>query len=205
MSECPHTSPTRVSLRVFGLWSLPLVLLIGIILMGYQVWRHSQTLPLPAAADIQRIDFGINLGYTSTKWYKLPLPTGRALVDVFRGSVVMPPKRDGSVVAEITPDEYSAHIVDKRAKEYCFSFRVYSNDVYVRGSWARYSLYVFPDSRIPQLRTIVQNVLSTNGIVGGRYSYLPGEDDRTHYSRICGLILSGNAPSQNTDSGDTNR
>ena len=46
---------------------------------------------------------------------------------------------------DIPPYEYTLYILDKRGREYCFSFRVYSNEVYVRGSWARDLVYVFPE------------------------------------------------------------
>ena len=105
---------------MLGLWSLPPLLLIGCGLIGYPLWRDSQTLPLPAAADIQRIGFGINLGYTKAKWYALPLPTGKGLIDVFRGSVVKPRKQDPNVFAEIAPDEYTVHIVIRRERNTVF-------------------------------------------------------------------------------------
>ena len=79
MSEHSATSRKRVSVPMVGLWSLPLVLLIGAAVIGYQIWRHSQMLPLPAATDIQRIGFGINLGWTKAEWHNLPLATGNAL------------------------------------------------------------------------------------------------------------------------------
>jgi hypothetical protein len=47
----------------------------------------------------------------------------------------------------------------------------------------------------PTVKTLVQQLLSTT-IAGGRYAYLPGEEDHVHYARICGLILSKNAPAQ---------
>ena len=49
--------------------------------------------------------------------------------------------------------------------------------------------YVLPENRIRQLRQLVQRVLSTNAIAGGRYAYLPAEEDTVHYSRIRDLIL----------------
>lgn len=194
MSRCSLASANRVSLRAIALLSLLLLLLIGATVTGYQVWRRSRTLPLPAAADIQRVDFGINLGATSTIWYKLPLLEGRALVEMFRDSVVMPSTPQKShVVAKIPPHEYSVLVFDKKGKQYSFLFRAYSNDVYVLGSWAEHSFYVFPENRIPRLGKLVQGLLSSKQVAGGRYCYLPGEDDRSHYSRICSLILSGNS------------
>ena len=92
-------------------------------------------LPLPSTADIQRVDFGINLDYTSTEWHTLPLSMGNQLVDIFRGSVVMPPRQGRNVVDEIAPDYYSLRIVDKKAKEYSLSFRVDSNEVWANDSW----------------------------------------------------------------------
>ncbi len=179
----------RVSVRGLVLWSLP-PLLLGVVaaVTAYEVWRRSQILPLPTAADIQRVDFGINLGYTSTEWYPLPLVTGNALVDLFRDSVVMPPRHiDGPY--DPLPDEYSVRIVDERGKECSLSFHAYSTEVEPNGYWTRYPIYVFPASRVPQLRKLVQSIFSPGGIAKGRYGYLPGEEDRIHYSRICNLIL----------------
>jgi hypothetical protein len=178
---------------VLGIWIALVVLLIGAVAAGYQSWQHSRILPIPAAANIQNVEFGINLGSTSTKWYKLQLPTGKALADVFRGSVVMPPRRDTNLLDEIPPYEYSMRFVDENAREYWLSFRVYSNDIYARGSWAKYSVFVFPASRIPLLKSLVKHVLSSSELDSGRYAYAPGEEDRIHYNRICGLILGMNA------------
>jgi hypothetical protein len=201
MGELPSAYRARLPIRAIGFWSLPLVVLIGAAVIGYQVWRQSQILPLPAATAIQRIGFGINLGFTSAKWYNLPSTTGNALVDLFRDSVVMPPRQgpNADVFYDPAPYEYSVDVVDKRGKDHCFSFRVYSNEIYVSGPWATDwaidSLYVFPRTRIPQVKTLVQQLLSTT-IAGGQYAYLPGEEDRVHYSRICGLILSKTPPPQ---------
>ena len=42
-----------------GFGSVPVVVLASA-LVAYEAWRQSQSLPLPAAADIARVDFGIN-------------------------------------------------------------------------------------------------------------------------------------------------
>jgi hypothetical protein len=174
-----------------------LMLLVAIGMSGYQVWRQSRTLPLPAAADIQGIDFGINLGFGPITWYELPLSAGKALADCFRDSVLMPSRQHNpNIHVDPLPHEYSLRIVDKKGRECCLQFRVYSNDVYLLNSCTGHSFYTFPDSRISHVRKLVQDLLSTNEVAGGRYSYIAGEDDHSHYSRICESISGENTPSQ---------
>ena len=159
--------------------------------MGYQVWRHSRTLPLPAAVEIQRVDFGINVGgFALTEWYKLPLSTGINIVDLFRDSVVLQPRQGGEIIfTRICAHEYSLRILDQKRVEYRFSFRVYSDDVFAHGTWASDVFYVLPEGRMPLLKESVRHLLSTEVIAGGEYCYLPGEEDRNHFSRIRRLIL----------------
>jgi hypothetical protein len=192
-SKCSSVSRKQLSLRMSGFWSLLLLVFIACGLMSYQLWPHSQTLPLPGAVDIRSVEFGINLGFASTTWHALPFPTGDALVDFFRDSIATAPRQDPNLFVEIAPPEYSVRIIDKKGEDYCLWFRVYSNDVYVPGVWTKDSFYVFPENRIPKLKKLVQGVLSSKQVAGGTYCYLPGEDDRSHYSRICSLILSGNS------------
>ncbi|MCE5267606.1 MAG: hypothetical protein LLG00_06955 [Planctomycetaceae bacterium] len=193
ISGIPCAAPAGILPHAVGVGGL-LAAFIGAILAGCHMSCHSEAFALPAAADIQRVDFGINLGATSTKWYRLPLSAGRTLTDVFRDSVAKKPSQTADVIDEIAPYEYSLRVVARSGKEFAFSFRPYANDVHPDGTWAQYSMYVFPANRIPLLRKHVQSILATNVIAGGSYAYRPGEDDRSHYSRIRNLIVSKIAP-----------
>jgi hypothetical protein len=103
---------------------------------------------------------------------------------VFRNSVVYTPENDPDIVCSPIPYEYSLRTTDNNGKEYGFRFRVYANGVRLADLLADNPNYVFPKERIPQLKKLIQNLLSTKAIAGGQYAYLPGEDDCTHYDRI---------------------
>jgi hypothetical protein len=139
--------------------------LIGCVVVGYQVWRRSQLLPLPAAGDIQALAFGFNSGITRARWHALPLSTGTQLVDFFRDCVPEPPRKlpDGVIGDPNLNYDYSLCIVDTRGTEYCFCFRLNSNDIWVQGSWAKHLIYVFPANKIPRLKKLVTGVLSAIG------------------------------------------
>ena len=191
MSECSRPRLPRKVVEKVMLESIALPVMLVAIILGCRHWRDSQTLQLPLAADIARVDFGINSGFETLEWHNLPLQAGNVLVDFFRDSAFMPPRQDNAGIIYDTDKakpEYSVRITDKGGKEFTFSFHVYSNQFYPEGCGARSGRYVFPESRLILLKAYVQYLFTTQWIAGGQYSYLPGEDDHRHHSRVSALI-----------------
>jgi hypothetical protein len=107
------------------------------------------------------------------------------LVDVFRDAVVEPPSTFRGCVLK-KPYEYSLRIIDKSSKEYSFCFYISSNEICTQGSWEKF--YTFPNRRVPELKRLVQQLLASRSIAGGRYAYLPAEEDYVHDDRITDMI-----------------
>jgi hypothetical protein len=164
----------RLSLRLLVLCILPLVLLIVVAVIGYRLWRDSQTLPLPAAADIHKINLAIMVNVVFN--YELSSSQGNELVHLFRDSVARQPNPSQNAADERKISNYSLCVVDKNGKEFCLFFDVRSNVVNVRDAWAKYSFYEFPQRRVPQLLMLVQRIISSKETIGGRRSHIPDGD-----------------------------
>lgn len=181
-------------------WHVLLTVLFAGALIGYFVWRHYQIVPLPAPDDIQRVRFGIDVGWTS-EWYNLPLATGQELVDKFRGSFKAP-YPPGSFDPEKLihpgpPFEFVLLIWDKRGRVYKLSF--FKSALFPRSIfscsigktelvWEWGGSYQLSANRVPQLRQALQRMLSTKVIAGGRRAYQPGEGESDYFGRIAHLI-----------------
>ena len=177
-------------------WRVLLTILLAGIVIGYLVWRHYQIVPLPASDDIQRVRFGIDVGWTS-EWYDLPLATGQELIDMFRGSFKAPyppVSLDPKIFIDPGPPfRFVLRIWDKRGTVYELSFfqsALFPSSIFACSVgktelvWEGGGSYQLSATRVPQLRQALQRMLSTTVIAGGRQAYHPGEDDQDYRGRI---------------------
>ena len=159
-----HFNKEQLWLHWKSLLALPVIVVLAIcgVLAIYLSGRPSRTLLLPFTKDsIQQVDLGVNEDLSNAKWYRVPLPMGEKLINIFKGSVEEPSQTPYDRCTPL-PNQYgySLRITDNKGKKYTLFFNVTFCQVYIPEDWAHDSFYVFPKEKIPQLKKLLKSVLS---------------------------------------------